>query len=307
MSAPRALVTGGAGFLGSHLCDRLLADGYEVVVVDDFTTGSRANLEHLAGRVELHEASVLSLPELELGPVTHVFHLAALISGYDSLRAPDEYLRVNLGGLLRVIELAGRRPGLRVVFASSSTVYGNRPEALCRETDPCQPLTVYALSKASGEQLLALYTELYDYSYVCLRLFNVYGPRQNPDNAYANVTCKFSRAAARGLPVRLYGDGQQTRDFVYVDDVIEAFARVAGGAREAVYNVGAGTETSIRELLEQVQELAAQPLEVEQMPAWTNDIRAIRADVSRYRGEFAPPEPTALRTGLSQTIGFFRG
>jgi UDP-glucose 4-epimerase len=304
----KALVTGGAGFIGSHLCDRLVREGHDVVVLDDFSLGRRENLAHLGGSVEILEGSVLDVARFAdaLEGVTRVYHLAALISGYDSLTEAEAYTQTNIVGLYRLLETCGRLPGVRFVFASSSTVYGARDASSCREDDPPAPLTMYALSKLAGEHMLRMYAPLHGFEHVSLRLFNVYGPRQNPDHPYANVTCKFARAAAEGSPVTLYGDGKQTRDFVFVDDVVEAFMRASVGAPRAVYNVGTGQDAAIIDLLETVQGIAGARLEVDRRPPWPNDIRRIRADISAMREDLGFAPEVSLRDGLERTVAFFR-
>jgi nucleoside-diphosphate-sugar epimerase len=151
-----------------------------------------------------------------------------------------------------------------------------------------------------------MYAPLYGYEHVCLRLFNVYGPRQNPDHPYANVTCKFAHAAARGAPVTLYGDGKQTRDFVFVDDAVEAFIRVSNPTQARVYNVGTGQDAAIGHLLHLVQELSGARLKVDQCPPWPNDIRAIRADVSLLARDTGFQPRVSLAQGLLRTIEFFQ-
>jgi UDP-glucose 4-epimerase len=167
---------------------------------------------------------------------------------------------------------------------------------------------MYALSKLTGEHTLRLYSELHGFDYVCLRLFNVYGPRQSPDHAYANVTCKFSYAAATGGGVRLYGDGEQSRDFVFVDDVVKALMLVSEpGSRHKIYNVGTGADASINTLLREAERLGGGKLAVEQHAAWANDIRVIRADVSRLEQEFGYRPEVKLADGLARTVEYFRG
>lgn len=306
---PRSyLVTGGAGFIGSHLTDALLANGHRVVALDNFVSGKRENITQVRGDLTVIEGDVRLIGGFadEIREVDAILHLAALISGYDSLETPEDYVDVNLGGLLRVIEFASERRVPRIVFASSSTVYGNQGASALNETTPPDPLTVYALTKLTGEHLLKLYGAMRGFSHCSLRLFNVYGPRQAPDHPYANVTCKFSHATANGLPVTLFGDGEQSRDFVYVDDVVRAFLAVLDGSREAIYNVGTGQGARINDLIAALGAISGRPLEVERHPPWPNDIRSIRADTARFTGEFGFHPEVALSDGLARTVDFFR-
>jgi UDP-glucose 4-epimerase len=304
----RILVTGGAGFIGSHLCDALVARGDEVFVLDNLSLGRRENLAPLGDRVTIIHDDVANVAKHadQLAGVTHIVHLAALISGYDSLHQPDAYVRENVTALLRVLEFAKSLQRPRLVFASSSTVYGNTDGVTCVETNLPAPVTLYALTKLAGEHLLEMYRGLYGYEYCALRLFNVYGPRQNPHHPYANVTCKFSFAAAGDGRVKLYGDGKQTRDFVSVDDVVRAVVRVLEPTPSRLYNVGTGTDASIATLLSTVEAVAERKLEVEQLPPWSNDIRAIRADVTRAARELGFSAQTSLEVGLRRTVRFFR-
>ena len=304
----RYLLTGGAGFIGSHLTDALTARGDHVVVIDNFSSGNRANLGGIGEGLTVIEADVRDLAKLEttIGKVDGIVHLAALISSQDSLRTPDDYIDVNLGGLLRVIDFAARTRVPRIVFASSSTIYGDQPAVALSEAMLPAPLTVYALTKLAGEHLLRLYGEMHGFSHCSLRLFNVYGPRQATDHPYANVTCKFSHAAANGLPVKLYGDGEQSRDFVYVDDVVHAFLAVLERSQHAVYNVGTGRDHKIVELLDALAAISGKPLVTERCPPWANDIRSIRADTSRFAAEFGFQPGVELSEGLARTVAYFR-
>ena len=305
----RILVTGGAGFIGSHLCDRLVAQGHDVTVVDNFSSGSRANLAGIAKDLKIIDLPIekLSTIKSELAGTTRIYHLAALISGYDSLYDPDAYVKVNIDCLTRVLEVAKDLEKPRIVFASSSTVYGNQPVPEMTEQTRPNPQTMYALSKLTGEYMLAMYKDLFDYTHVCLRFFNVYGPRQSPSHPYANVTCKFSHAAAHNQGVKLYGDGKQSRDFVYVDDVVESMLAVSETSKDTLYNVGTGKDASIRQLLDEVQRLATSPLPVEQCDPWPNDIMAIRANITRLTEETGFAPGVALREGLARTVAYFQG
>jgi UDP-glucose 4-epimerase len=232
--------------------------------------------------------------------------LAALISGYESLKEPDAYLRANVQGLLRVIEACRTLDRPRIVFASSSTVYGIEGDGARSESTPPRPMTMYALSKLIGEQMLEMYRELVGYDDVSLRLFNVYGPRQRPDHPYANVTCRFSHAAAHGEPVTLYGNGSQSRDFVFVTDVVDALLRVAMPAPSRIYNIGTGRDTTLLTLLDTIERIGGYRLEVARREPWLNDIRTMRADVSKMHEELGIKTETTLRDGLEHTIAWFR-
>lgn len=305
----RVLVTGGAGFIGSHLCEALANRGHSVVVVDNLSSGHAANLSPVANRVEFIQADVrdVDMYRYALEGVTTVYHLAALISSQDSLREADDYMQQNALGTLRVLEALPERRGVRVMFASSSTVYGVRPEARVMEQHVPAPVTPYALSKLASEHLLRMYGSVMGFSSVCLRLFNVYGPRQSPDHAYANVTCKFAKAAATDGRVLLYGDGEQTRDFIFVSDVVRAFVAAGETATAShVYNVGSGEQTSIRGLVNLLGTMRDGGLRVDQRAPWPNDIRAIEADCDLAKAEWGFRAEVSLKDGLRQTVEYFR-
>lgn len=305
----KVVVTGGAGFIGSHLCERFVARGDEVWVIDDFSSGKRSHLRAIEASIHVIDADCATILDYEdaLSGVDIIVHLAALISGYESLSSPDAYVSANISTLLRVLELAKKNPGCHIVFASSSTVYGHQAEAEMHETTPPNPLTMYALTKLSGEHLLAMYAALYGYTYSCARLFNVYGPRQSPDHPYANVTCKFSHAAATDGQVKLYGTGAQSRDFVYIDDVVDALVLISAPTTQSIYNVGTGSAASIRALLDTCSEVRGTPLDVEHLPPWPNDIHKIQANTDRIRKELGFVAKVPFQEGLRKTIEWFRG
>jgi UDP-glucose 4-epimerase len=302
-----ALITGGAGFIGSHLADRLLSEGYRVVVLDDLSTGRLANLaDHPRLTVIRDDVANVQKHRSALTDVTLIYHLAARISGHDSMVQPDEYMQTNLNGTLRVLELCAQLDRPRVVFASSSTVYGDGASSGARhELEVPQPLTVYAMTKIAGEQLVRAYAGVHHYSHVSLRLFNVYGPRQNPDHPYANVTCKWAYAAAKKLPIKLFGDGLQTRDFVFIDDVVQAFLQARSAPPSSLFNVGTGTNHSIVRLMQLLEAIAARSFEVERLPPWNNDIRDIRADCSKLREATGFAPLTSIEDGLRKTYEWF--
>lgn len=303
------LITGGAGFIGSHLCDVLLDRDDRVVVLDNFLSGKRQNLPTAHPNIRVLNGDIREIAKFrsEIGDVDAIVHLAALISGYDSLRTPDEYVGVNVTGLQRVIDFAATQRIRRIVFASSSTVYGNTDLPSIDESVTPAPVTVYAASKLFGEHLLAMYANLHGYSYCSLRLFNVYGPRQAVDHPYANVTCKFSHAAAHGLPIKKFGDGGQSRDFVYIADVVDAFISVLEERGNGLYNIGTGMSNSINTLISELEEITNSTLGVELLDPWPNDIRRIQADVAKYITTFGRRPKVSLREGLERTVDFFRG
>ncbi len=305
----KVLVTGGAGFIGSHLCDRLVQAGDEVVVLDNFISGHRKNLSQISDKIHVIDANVLDILDHQdaLIGIQRIYHLAALISGYDSLHEPEAYVESNITAILRVLQIAKQNQGCHIVFTSSSTVYGNQKTPVMAESTTLpNPLTMYAMSKLAGEQILGMYHELFGYTYTCTRLFNVYGPRQSPTHPYANVTCKFSQAAATTGNIKLYGTGEQSRDFVYVDDVVDALLYVSTPSAYPIYNVGTGEDASILTLIDHVSALRGSEMTVEQCPPWPNDIREIRADIHRLKDVFGFVAKTDLRSGLESTVQFFR-
>ena len=303
----RYLITGGAGFIGSHLSDAFISQGHSVVVLDDFSSGNRDNLPRSSEALQIVEGDVAANGlDDRIGQIDAVFHLAALISGHDSLHYPHDYTRTNINGLLRVIEFIGARKVPRLVFASSSTVYGSQAGVGLTESILPHPISVYAATKLMGEHLVAMYSAVHGFSHCSLRFFNVYGPRQSLNHPYANVTCKFSHAAANALPVQLYGDGQQSRDFVYVDDVVRSLLLVLHESPSPVYNIGTGVNTRISDLIGTLEEISGKPLTVERKPEWPNDIRHVSADISRARDEIGYEAQVGLRQGLAQTIAAFQ-
>ncbi|MEB3299749.1 MAG: NAD-dependent epimerase/dehydratase family protein, partial [Candidatus Sericytochromatia bacterium] len=251
----RFMVTGGAGFIGSHSVECLLAAGHEVVVLDDLSTGKRG---HLPDRVELRVGDIRdeSLLEQLVPGLAGILHLAALVSVPRSVEAPLESLSRNVEGTLKVLEAARRHGVPRVVLASSAAVYGRTPPPLDEEA-PVRPLSPYGLEKATCETYARIYHELHGLETVALRYFNVYGPRQDPSSPYSGVLSILADRARRGQPFQIHGDGLQTRDFVHVRDVAEAnrLALVTRDLGHAVLNVGTGVPTSVRDLVQLVRTL----------------------------------------------------
>ena len=255
MIAMRCVVTGGCGFIGSHIVDALIRDGCDVAVIDDLSTG---NLEYLNPAAELVEGSVADgeLVRSATEGATWVFHLAALPRVQQSVDDPIGTHAINVNGTLNVLQ-AARENGLeRVVVSSSSSVYGDQDTHLMTEDLPANPMSPYGLHKLIGEQYADLFATLFGLQVVSLRYFNVYGPRQSAEGAYALVIPHFLRLRDEGKPLTIYGDGQQTRDYVHIDDVVRANMHAANSelpvGRAVALNVGSGEETSVNEIAEMV-------------------------------------------------------
>ena len=307
--ARRALVTGGAGFIGSHLAERLVAEGFEVRILDDFSSGRPGNLEGFRAAVELIEGDLRdsALLARAVEGIEVVFHEAAVPSVPRSVAEPERTNDVNVTGTLSVLEHARQAGVRRVVFAASSSAYGDTPVLPKVETMPTLPLSPYALQKVTGEQYCKLYTELYGLETVALRYFNVYGPRQNPESEYAAVIPKFVTASLEGRPAQIYGDGEQTRDFTYVADVVQAnlLAADAAAAVGQVMNVAGGGRVSLNQLLSHIRELCGGEEPVYH-PARQGDVRDSQADVERARELLGFEVQTPIETGLGHTIDHFR-
>lgn len=249
----KALVTGGAGFIGSHLVERLLEDGHEVVVLDDLSTGRRANLEQVQDhpRISVHRVDVANYDEA--GPffagVQWVFHLSALADIVPSVEDPLKYHRANVDGTVAVLEAARQADVGRLVYAASSSCYGIPEQLPTPESAPIQPMYPYALTKNLGEQCVLHWHQVYQLPCVSLRLFNVYGPRARASGTYGAVFGVFLAQKLAGKPFTIVGDGEQTRDFTFVTDVAEAFLRAADSDLDGeVLNVGSGNTHSVNYL-----------------------------------------------------------
>jgi UDP-glucose 4-epimerase len=298
----RAVVTGGAGFIGSHVADALLARGDEVHVVDNLATGKRAQVPAAATFHELDVRDPLDALFADVRPEA-VFHLAAQADVRVSVERPDFDATVNVIGTIRVLE-AARPHGARVVLASTGgAIYGEcaRP---AREDDPRLPLAPYGTSKLAGEEYLATYNRLHGTSHVALRLANVYGPRQDP-HGEAGVVAIFLRKLARGESPRIFGDGSQTRDYVYVGDVVRAGLACLGRGG-GVFNVGTGIETSVVELYADCRAVAGSTLEAELAPARLGELQRSVLDAGLAERELGWRPETTLEQGLRATWEWIR-
>lgn len=300
-------MTGGAGFIGSNLAERLLAEGHEVHVVDDLSTGHRRNVP---AKATFHHVSILDDAGLRraLAGAEVVWHEAALGSVPRSMADPLGSHGPNLTGTLKVLE-AARHAGVRkVVYAASSSAYGDTPTLPKVESMPPQPLSPYAVTKLAGELYCQVYTRAYGLPTTSLRYFNVYGPRQDPEGPYAAVVPRFILAALRGEPLTVNGDGRQSRDFTFVGDVVEAnlLAAQRGKGDGAVVNIGAGGQTELNELARLVVELAGSRSPIVHAPPRPGDIRDSLAGLAQARDLLGWRPRTPVREGLATTVEWFR-
>jgi UDP-glucose 4-epimerase len=290
----RAIVTGGAGFIGSHVVDALLARGDEVIVLDDLSRGKRENIGEGAALVVTDVRE--SLDEHFDGAEV-CFHLAAQVDVRVSVERPDHDADVNVLGTIRVLE-AARRHGTQVVFSSTGGAIYGECDGPAPETAERRPLAPYGVSKLAGEEYLAAYNRLYGSRHVSLRYGNVYGPRQDP-HGEAGVVAIFLGRLAAGDRSRIFGDGRQTRDYVYAGDVARATLAAAG--QEGVFNVGTGHETSVLELYELCRRVAGSDLEAETAPARLGELQRSVLDVDLAARELGWQPEVALEEGLRRT------
>ena len=306
MQDKKVLVTGGAGFIGSHLVERLSAAN-EVTVFDDLSTGSLRNLEAAKEEVRLHRASILQPRQLAkaLEGQQVVYHLAAKTSVPESVEKPDEYWRTNVEGTLNVLKAAADAGVKRVVFVSSAAVYGLSEVVPKVETMRPEPASPYATTKMVGEFACEEISQLKPLETVVLRAFNAYGPRQDPNAPYAGVIAKFSSAVAQGRGVEIYGDGDQTRDFLYAADAAEAM-ELAGERPVSgqVFNIGSGSATTVTEVARLLSEIIANPVKAVRKEIRPGDVRHSRADITKAIEKLGFTPKTSLREGIERTLAY---
>lgn len=306
----RALVTGGAGFIGSNLVRALLAEGAEVVVLDDLSTGSLANLQEVASDLEFMEGSILDPDALRraLVGVERVFHLAAQVSVPASMSDPEHNDAINCRGTQGVLEAARRADVRRVVYSASCAIYGNAPGLPKREGSTLSPESPYAASKYYGEVLGGVWSRSMGLEVASLRYFNVFGARQSPTGGYAAAIPIFIERTLRGAPITIHGDGLQTRDFVHVDNVVSAnlLASHADGAPGQVFNIGSGVQTSILDLTRKIAHVVGSPTSVTHSQARSGDVRHSVADISLAQSSLGYVPEVDLMSGLERTISWQR-
>ncbi|MDX6691737.1 MAG: UDP-glucose 4-epimerase [Solirubrobacteraceae bacterium] len=306
----RTLVTGGAGFIGSHLAARLLADGHKIRVLDNFATGRRSNIDAIGGEIELVEGDVQSYERVHnaVRGCEVVFHQAALPSVPRSIQDPLTSNATNVIGTLNVL-LAARDEGVRrVVFGSSSSVYGANPELPKREDMAALPISPYATAKLASEGYCRSFGVAYGLETVALRYFNVFGARQDPTSQYAAVIPSFITALLDHHPITIFGDGEQSRDFTHVDNVVEAnlLAMDAPNVAGQVFNVACGRMVTINELVFVLAELIGAEAETVYAPGRAGEVHRSCASLARARAELGYDPEVDLREGLTRTIAHYR-
>ena len=301
----RVLVTGGGGFIGSNLVRALLERGDEVRVLDNFSTGNRANLDDLDVQVVEGELRSYERVHAAVRGVETVFHLGALGSVPRSVQDPLTSSAVNIEGTLNVL-LAARDEGVRrVVYSSSSSVYGTRRELPVQESSPPDPISPYGVAKLAAERYCISFSRVYDsFETVVLRYFNVFGPRQSPFSQYAAVVPLFVTAIAEGRPITIHGDGGQSRDFTYVANVVDATMRAAAAAdaNGRIFNVAAGSPGSVNDVADTIGRILGKPVEKEFQPPRPGDIRDSWADITAARETLGFEPTVGLEEGLRRTI-----
>ena len=307
------LVTGGAGFIGSHVAERLLKDGLRVRILDNFSTGRRENLAFADGageRLEVIDGDLRDLATVEraVRGADVVYHQAAMRSVPRSVDDPLGANENNVTGTLHLLEAARRHGVKRVVFASSSSVYGENPELPKREDQTLAPISPYAVSKAANEQYARVWTRLYGLETVGLRYFNVFGPRQDPKSEYAAVVPRFILWGLRGEPLEVHGTGEQSRDFTYIDNVVEANI-LAGQAEDAngeAFNVGCGDRISLLDMIVMLESLLGRKLERRHAPTRGGDVLHTLADVSKAKRLMGYTPQVDFAEGFRRTVEHFR-
>ena len=306
----RYLVTGGAGFIGSNLVDEILRRGHQLVVLDDLSAGKESNLASVRNRIDLRIGSITDLAELQSAcrGVDYVIHLAARTSVPRSIKDPVETNRVNIDGSLNVLVAARDAKVRRVVFAASSSAYGETPTLPKVETMQPQPISPYGVSKYVGELYAEVFGRVYGLENACVRYFNVFGPRQDPTSQYSGVLSRFMLAVIQGQQPVVYGDGEQSRDFTYIDNVVDETLRAceADGASGLVFNGGTGSRITLNEVLNMLEKVTGKKVQAKYDPPRAGDIRDSQADISRARKVLGYEPLVDFEEGLRRTWDWYK-
>lgn len=303
----KAVVTGGAGFIGSHLAEELSGRGFQLIILDNLSTGKKENIASLLDKknVEFIRGSITDLPLLQklFKNVDYVFHLAAIASVPRSIDEPQLCHEVNVTGTFNVLLAARDNKVKKVVNASSCAIYGDAPGLPKTEDMPINPLSPYAVTKLAAENYCQIFQKVYGLPSVSLRFFNIFGPRQNPDSEYAAAIPKFIKIYTNGKTITIYGDGKATRDYIYVKDAVAAFILAAESDASGIYNIGGGKATTVNELVEIISRLMENKTAPVYGPPRPGDIVHSLADISRA-GTFGYKPKYSLEEGLKETIRY---
>lgn len=297
------VVTGGAGFIGSHISEYLLQTGHQVTVIDSLRTGFEKNLKGMNVRFFEEDIRSKNLIDKIITDTDCVFHLAALVSVPESLLKINECININTVGTINILEAARKNSNCKVVLSTSAANYGNNPILPKVETMVPEPMTPYAITKLDGEYYLKMYLDHYNLQTASLRYFNVFGPRQNPKSAYAAAVPIFINKALKNEPIIIYGDGLQTRDFIYVKDVVRANILASEKGNET-YNVALGHSTSILELAQKIIEITNSKSEIQFLEERAGDIKHSQANPSKFNQLGFKPQYT-IDQALIETIAFY--
>ncbi|APA01053.1 MULTISPECIES: NAD-dependent epimerase/dehydratase family protein [Flavobacterium] len=297
------VITGGSGFIGSHIAEHLSGEGHQVIVLDSLRTGFEKNLDGLNVQFVKGDIRDKGLVDELVQGASSIFHLAALVSVPESLLRLDECIDINTIGTINILEAARKNNGCKVVLSSSAANYGNNPVLPKVETMIPEPMTPYAITKLDGEFYLKMYQDQWNVPTASLRYFNVFGPRQNPQSAYAAAVPIFINKALQNQPITIYGDGSQTRDFIYVKDVVKANI-LASQIGNETYNVALGYSTSILELAEKIIKITNSKSQIQFLEERSGDIKHSKADPSKFNNlGFKPAH--SIETALEETIAFY--
>jgi len=306
----RYLVTGGAGFIGSNIVDELVKRGQEVVVLDDLSAGKEANLAAVRDKIDLHIGTITDLAAVQSAckGVQYVIHLAARTSVPRSVLNPLESNHVNIDGTLNVLVAARDAQARRFVFAASSAAYGETPTLPKVETMPAQPISPYGVTKYVGEIYAQVFGRVYGLENACIRYFNVFGPRQDPNSQYSGVLSRFMLAVIEGQAPVIYGDGEQSRDFTYVENIVDETLRAceAPGASGLVFNGGTGARITLNQVLKLLGEVMGKTIQAKYDIARNGDIRDSQADVSLARKVLGYEPRVLFEEGLRRTWEWYK-
>jgi nucleoside-diphosphate-sugar epimerase len=304
------VVTGGAGFVGSHIVEELVQRGESVRVLDNLSTGRRENLAAVHAKVDFRECDIRDLETIR--PVfegaDYVIHLAALASVVQSIEDPASATLINLNGTLHVLLAARDARVKRVVTASTAAVYGDNPSLLRVETQIPQPLSPYALTKLAGEYYGQIFHRIFGLEVVALRYFNIFGPRQNPESPYTGVLSKFISAYLRGQTPTIFGDGEQSRDFTFVTNVVDATLRacLSPAAPDKVINVGTGRGSTLNQIITLLNQILGVDVTPQYAPSRAGDVRHSTAEISLARTALGHEPEVSLEDGLRRTVAWLR-